>query len=151
MILRCMPATNFTAFPNVLLDRVMPHLNDTEFRVLAVIVRQTFGWQKEAKWLSHSLLRRSTGRESAAISRAVDQLVKRGLIVIRDADNRRLNRAAERRRSKSKLVFSIHPLLIQSAKYRMRIGFGRSDIGSSETENNKTEQEEITKHGDINA
>lgn len=146
-----MPAIRFTPFPNLLLDRVMPHLSDTEFRVLAVIVRQTLGWQQKAQWLSHSLLKRSTGRESAAISRAVDQLVKRGLIIVRDQGDRRVHQAAERRRSRSKLVYSIHHLLLQSATYRTEIGFGERPFGISKSENDKTKKEERKEHGGANA
>ncbi len=119
-----MPANRFTPFPNLLLDVVMPHLSDTEFRVLVIITRQTLGWRQEQKWLSHALLKYSTGRHSAAISRAIDGLVKRGLVVVRDEDARRLHRAAERRRSRSKLLYSLHPLLLESETYRSRIGFG---------------------------
>lgn len=127
-----------TPFPNILLDRVMRVVSDTEWRVLCVIVRQTYGWQKHEDWLSHGQLKRHTGRESAAISRAVDLLVRRGLIVIRNLSNERLHEPAERRRSRSKLVFTIHPLILGSALYRRRIGFGDFGLRTSESENNKS-------------
>lgn len=130
--------SRFTPFPNVILDRVMPHLSDTELRVLSVIVRQTFGWHQDRKWLSHALLKRLTGRESAAVSRAIDGLVKRGLVVIRDENDRRVHRAHERRRSRSKLSYCVHHLFLESETYRQRVGFGDSQKGSSESENDKT-------------
>jgi|CXWL01.1.fsa_nt_gi phage replication O-like protein O len=139
-----MPAsrvTNTTPFPNLLLDRVMPFLGDTEWRMLCVIVRQTFGWRKSEDWLSHSQLKSRTGRESAAVSRAVDTLVKRGLIVIRDRNDRRLHSTAERRRSRSRLVFAVHPLLLDSPLYRQRIGFGYLGFRSSKGENNKSKSD----------
>ena len=117
----------------------MPHLGDTEFRVLAVIVRQTLGWQQDRKWLSHSWLKRSTGREGAAVSRAVDRLVKRGLVVVCDENNRRVHQAAERRRSHSKLSYSVHHLFLESERYRERIGFKGRQSRSSQSEVNKTE------------
>lgn len=129
---------NTTPFPNLLLDSVMRFLSDTEWRVLCVIVRQTYGWQKPEDWLSHSQLKSHTGRESAAVSRAVDTLVKRGLIVVRDRSNRRLYSTAERRRSRSGLVFAIHPLFLESALYRRRIGLGDFTLRSSQSENNKS-------------
>lgn len=129
---------NTTPFPNLLLDRVMKLLSDTEWRVLCVIVRQTHGWQKPEDWLSHSQLKNRTGRESAAVSRAVDTLVKRGLIVVRDRFNRRLHSTAERRRSRSGLVFAIHPLFLESALYRRRIGLGDFTLRNSQSENNKS-------------
>lgn len=129
---------NTTPFPNLLLDRVMKFVSDTEWRVLCVIVRQTYGWRKPEDWLSHSQLKSHTGRESAAVSRAVDTLVKRGLIVVRDRFNRRLHSTAERRRSRSGLVFAIHPLFLESALYRRRIGLGDFTLRSSQSENNKS-------------
>ncbi|KAA0231976.1 MAG: hypothetical protein EDM74_14025, partial [Armatimonadetes bacterium] len=83
-------------------------------------------------------LKAHTGRESAAVSRAVDTLVKRGLIVVRDRFNRRLYSTAERRRSRSGLVFAIHPLFLESALYRRRIGLGDFTLRSSQSENNKS-------------
>lgn len=129
---------NTTPFPNFLLDRVMPHLCDTEWRMLCVIVRMTIGWQKSEDWLSHSQLKGRTGRESAAVSRAVDSLVKRGMVVIRDHNERRLHTAAERRRSRSRLVFEVHPRLLDSNLYRQRIGFGDFGFRNSKGENNKS-------------
>lgn len=136
---------NTTPFPNLLIDRVMPFVGDTEWRVLNVVVRQTWGWirqdgqRRESCWISHSLLKRRTGRARAAISLAVDNLVKRGLIVIKDADGTRLHTSEGRRRSRSRLTYSVHPLFLGSERYRVRIGFGNR---SSEGENNKTKLEE---------
>lgn len=129
--------SRFTPFPNVILDRVMPHLTDTEFRILALIVRQTLGWGQDQKWLSHGWIKECTGRESAAVSRAVDGLVKRGLVIVRDSAGRRISLAAERRRSHSKLSYSIHHLFLESERYRLRIGFGARQRRSSQSENNK--------------
>lgn len=129
---------NTTPFPNLLLDRVMPFLGDTEWRVLCVIVRLTFGWRKSEDWISHGQLKARSGRESAAISRAIDTLVKRGLILVRDRNERRLHSTAERRRSRSGLIFAVHPLLLDSTLYRRRIGFDHFGFRSSGSENNKS-------------
>ncbi|HEY8745354.1 MAG TPA: DnaA N-terminal domain-containing protein, partial [Chloroflexota bacterium] len=43
---------NGTIFPDVLLDRVMPHLSGAEFKVLAYVVRRTFGFKKESDSIS---------------------------------------------------------------------------------------------------
>ena len=93
--------------PTRLVDEVMPRLRDTELRVLLVVVRQTLGWQegpdpmhrKERDWLTQSQLMRRTGRASAAVARAVDALVRDGLIEVLDragtpAGRRRRNGAA---------------------------------------------------------
>ncbi|MDF2441467.1 MAG: Bacteriophage replication protein [Abditibacteriota bacterium] len=107
--------TPFTAFPNVLLDQVMPTLKDTEWRLLCVIVRQTIGWRDEAggrrqrDWISRSQLMRRTGRNSEALSRAVDRLVARRLIVVQDEAGRVLSTARQRQRLGSKLFYALHP------------------------------------------
>jgi len=106
-----------TPFPNFLLDRVMPKLRDTEFRLLAVVVRQTCGWvdrkgkRKTSDWLSHPQLKRKTGRSGTAVSRAIEVLVWSKLIVVRDMSGRALGNAIDRRRARSTLFYSLHPRL----------------------------------------
>jgi hypothetical protein len=132
--------TGTTPFPNFLLDRVMPRLTDTEWRLLCVIVRQTFGWhlgggiRKKADWMSHFQLKQRTGRQSAAISRAIDGLVRAGLISVRDLHGHALYLPAQRRRSHEHLVFAIHPLV---ATRRFQKRFAHARFGSSRSENNK--------------
>lgn len=89
----------------------MARLRDTEYRVLSVVLRQTWGWRKERDWLSHARLRQLTGRGSAAISRAIAVLVEAGLIVVRNRTGEVLATAAERRRERSGLYFSLQPSL----------------------------------------
>jgi biotin operon repressor len=109
---------NVTPFPNNLLDDYLPRLSDTAWRVLCVVVRSTNGWidpktggRKQADWLSQTQLIARTGRASAAISRAVDTLTQRGIIVVSNSTGQRLETPAERRRAK-RLYFAIHPGLL---------------------------------------
>lgn len=109
---------NTTPFPNALF-LVMPKLRDTEWRVLCVIVRFTRGWvdphtkrRKRVDWISHSQFKRATGRESAAISRAIDVLVRSGLIHVTDAAGRPLRSRHERRRLRSHLYFSVDQRIV---------------------------------------
>jgi len=114
--------SNFAAFPggmtpvpNGLLDRVMPTLRDTELRILLVVVRQTLGWQdgpdpaqrKEKDWLTQGQLMRRTGRASGAVSRAVDALVRAGLIDVLDRAGNLLKTPAERRRQLGRLYYRL--------------------------------------------
>lgn len=102
----------WTPFPNGLLDTRMPALRDTEWRVLCVVVRQTLGW-KEGKgrrrrdWLSHSQLKRRTGRAGEAVSRAVDNLVRQGLLEVRDEKGHLLLTKEKRRRSMGRLSYAL--------------------------------------------
>lgn len=68
--------------PNLLLDRLMPDLKDTELRVLLVVLRQTVGWNRpnRAVVLSFRRLKSLTGRHSEAISKALSSLQAKGLI-----------------------------------------------------------------------
>ena len=102
-----------TPFPNVLIDAFMPKLKDTEWRVLCVVVRQTLGWKaagghrKGQDWLSHSQLKLRTGRSNTAVSEAIQGLVERGLIAVRDAGGNTLHQATDRMRHNSRLYFSV--------------------------------------------
>lgn len=110
-------AMGTTPVPNDLLDVVMPGLRDTELRVLLVVVRQTLGWQvgadpkrrKERDWLTQSQLMRRTGRASGAVSRAVDALVRGGLIDVLDRAGLPVRTPAERRRHLGHLYYQLRP------------------------------------------
>ena len=109
-----------TPFPNILIDQMMPRLCDTEWRVVVVITRATLGWKdeitggrKQREWLSSRQLRARTGRESAAISQALDNLLKARIISITDGHGRPLSTAAERRRQRTKLSFGLHPDILE--------------------------------------
>ena len=129
-----------TPFPNFLLDRVMPRLRDTEWRILTVIVRQTLGWsigdgqRKAFDWLSHAQLKRRTGRSSAPISRAIDVLVRSGLIVVRDSFGVELQSANERRRSRSYLSFAVSP---QLGSPKIQQQFSHRRLANLQRKNNK--------------
>ena len=113
------PRTHVTPFPNVLLDTVMPLLKDTEWRILCVIVRPTLGWlvetgddrngrgRKARDWLTHSQLKQRTGRNSEAVSKAVDSLVRRGLLAVYDGNNRLLATPRQRQRCHHRMYFGL--------------------------------------------
>jgi hypothetical protein len=79
-----LPPTNrrFTKAPNLLFDRLLPTLKDTELRLLLVLIRETSGWNREGRTvnLSSQTLKLRTGRESEAIAKALSALVARGLL-----------------------------------------------------------------------
>lgn len=116
------PLTNTTPFPNGLIDEVMPTLRDTEWRLLCVVVRHTLGWRdgsqkgqrKASDWLTHRQLKAQTGRDSEAISKAVDALVKRGIIEVWSDTGKRLTTPHARRRCGGRLYFRLKPLVPKS-------------------------------------
>lgn len=83
----------------------MPTLSDTELRVLLVVLRQTVGWRKERDWLARSQLVVRTGRSAHAVSRAVDDLVRRGLVVVEDVEGYALATTEARRAARSALYY----------------------------------------------
>lgn len=109
-------------FPVGLIDGAMPHLTDTEWRVLCVVVRQTLGWsdpaggRKRRDWLSHSQLRRRTGRSGGAVSLAVDALVRSGLVEATDTLGGNLAGSASRRKAQR-----VYYALAQDWETRVRI------------------------------
>ncbi len=113
-------------FPALLLDRAMPRLTDTEWRLLCVIVRQTLGWQqpargdtaeignreagrKERDWLTQGQLAARTGRSSKPLSRAISGLVAKGFIQVLTDQGKPLDTPQERRRYPNKHWYRLHP------------------------------------------
>ena len=114
-----MPSAAFparsTPFPNRLLDDFMPILSDTEWRVLCVVARQTLGWEdgqggrKAADWLTQSQLKARTGRASEAVSRAIDGLVRKGLIQVCSEAGEVLATPQARQRCTGRMLFGLAP------------------------------------------
>jgi hypothetical protein len=132
-----------TPFPNIWLDRVMPFLTDTEWRLICILVRQTFGWirqnePKRSDWLSHSQLKRKSGRASAAVSRAIDVLCRNHLIVVTDAAKRPLTDPDARRRHRGRLYFRLtdSALLLESKRIRRKRGLRKAKTTKNTHTNN---------------
>lgn len=111
---------NTTPFPNYLLNEVMPTLKDTEWRLLCVVVRQTLGWmdattgmRKSSDWMTRSQFIEKTGRNSEALSSALDSLIRQNLIEAQDGKGKSLRTPQERRQVRGRTYYSLHPLLIQ--------------------------------------
>lgn len=74
------PAPSHTQTPNDLFDHWLPHLNESELKVLLVIIRKTFGWHKERDRISISQLQRLTGLSEPSVLGAVKSLISKGVI-----------------------------------------------------------------------
>ncbi|MGV3615151.1 MAG: hypothetical protein ACO1SV_07430 [Fimbriimonas sp.] len=116
-------ARGWCPVPNEILDRLMPRLRDTEFRLLCVVCRATLGRRNPATgkrrrrdWLSHAQLMRRTGRGSAAVSRALASLVVSGLVRAEGEDLRELRTARERRSHRGRVYLSICDSLWKSVE-----------------------------------
>lgn len=106
---------NFTPTPNILFDKLLKGLNNSELKILLVIIRQTNGWvdkktgkRKGRDRINHSQFIKKTGLSKRAISYAVGSLLQKGLIEITDSSGNTFNNAYER---KGKYILYYSPLL----------------------------------------
>ena len=80
-----------------------------------MITRKPHGWRGDRgghrgrDWLTHRQLKARTGRASEALCRAIETLVRRGLIEVMDEAGQALGTAAERRRCGERLRFRLSP------------------------------------------
>jgi len=74
---------NFTQTPNVLFDEWLPYLKEVELKVILVIYRKTFGWQKKKDQISLSQLQEKTGASRDKVCDAVNSLIEKKLITKR--------------------------------------------------------------------
>ena len=116
----------FTALPNALIDEVMPRIKDTEWRLLCVIARQTLGWadkngkRKARDWMSQNQLIARTGRNSAALSAALNVLVCENLIECQAENGEPLLTPEQRRQHRGRVYFSLAPHQIQPTKSELQ-------------------------------
>ena len=75
-------APRFTMIPDVLLDQQLPDLGHAELKVLLVIMRKTYGWQKAADQISLSQLAQLTGLSRQSVSTATQTLEEHGYILV---------------------------------------------------------------------
>lgn len=74
---------NYTQTPNSFFDEWVPKLKEGELRVMLVIMRQTFGWQKTWDYISLSQLEKKTGMYRQGVIQALRSLIKKGLVAKR--------------------------------------------------------------------
>ena len=98
-----MQYSNNTYVPNYIFDSFLPVLTLAELKVYLIIVRQTNGWvnkatgtRKQSDRISRSQFMTKTGLSRYAISMAVDSLIKKGLIIATDSQNRPLQNTVDR-------------------------------------------------------
>ena len=73
---------SWTKVPNLVFDNLMPTLKDTELRILLILIRSTSGWNRSGSpvILPYHQLKKRAGRGSEAISKAIAELSRLGLI-----------------------------------------------------------------------
>lgn len=72
---------NYTQTPNDFFDEIAKTLKEGELRVLLVVMRQTFGWQKRWDRISLSQLEQKTGMCRDSVNNALKSLIEKKLII----------------------------------------------------------------------
>ena len=79
----------YTPVPNNLFDYHLKTLTPSELKVLLVVVRQTLGYydpitggRKKVAWIARSVFSSRTGLSNSYVSKAIDKLAHKGLIII---------------------------------------------------------------------
>ena len=73
---------NHTQVPNVFMDVHMKNLSGSQIKILLAITRKTIGWHKQtSEAIAYSQMKDLTGLENSAISTAIGELEKMGLVV----------------------------------------------------------------------
>lgn len=72
---------NWTQIPNKLIDEYMSELKGSELMIMLAICRKTIGWHKQCDDISGSQLAEITGLARETISRSVQSLEEKNLII----------------------------------------------------------------------
>ncbi len=89
---------NYTQIPNILFDKFMKELNNSELKILLIIIRQTDGWfdqntgiRKESDRITYGQFVKRTGLSKRTVSSAIDSLFRKKLINISEKSGKILN------------------------------------------------------------
>jgi phage replication O-like protein O len=106
----------FTQVPNEIFDKHLPHLTLAELKLLLVVIRQTIGWvfkksgkRKTRDRISHEHFIRKTNLSRKIISKSLQSLVTKGLIIISDYRGNILE-SPYKRKGRSYLYYSFSGL-----------------------------------------
>lgn len=98
---------NTTQVPNTIFDLHLPSLKEAELKILLVIIRQTVGWidvrtgnRKERDRICISQFRQKTGLSSRSITKALQALSEKNLIVITGFKGETLSYSCDRKGKK---------------------------------------------------
>lgn len=91
-----------TIFPDALLDRVMANLTGAEFKVLAYIVRRTFGFKKESDTISlDQICNGVRRRDGCALDEGTGLSKKTAIVALKGLEDKGVI-VAQRRMSRDK-------------------------------------------------
>lgn len=89
---------NVTLIPNIILDEWMPQLSPSEFELIMVIARQTYGWHKETEWIAYSQFANKTGLSLDSVAVGLKSLKQKQYIQTFTKEGANLQGASSGRR-----------------------------------------------------
>ena len=102
-----------TQVPNRILDHYLPNLSLGELKILLVIIRKTNGWidkctgkRKGRDRISHSQFKVKAGLCSRVVSKALQSLILKGLIIASD-QTCNLVQTSQERKGNPRLYYSL--------------------------------------------
>ena len=107
-----------TQVPNIIFDKYLPNLKESELKILLIIIRQTYGWvntktgkRKTRDRITQSQFIKKTGLSRRVISKTIKSLVEKKLIIASDFERKELYDSIDRK-GKSYIFYSFHPVHI---------------------------------------
>lgn len=101
-----------TQVPNIFFDLHLPSLTESELKILLIIIRQTNGWidrntgkRKSQDRISHSQFIIKTGLSRRVISKAIENLISKGIVNVTCRNGNNLQGSNDRR-GKTSLIYS---------------------------------------------
>ena len=138
-----MAIPNTTQIPNNLFDGEMQKMKDTELRITLVVARKTLGWiedektgmRKKEDWISHSQLKKLTGRSSRALSPAIENCIQKGWIEARGEKGEILDTKGRRRGKK--IFYRLGKIFLDKVPTSEKSSIEKSSIEKSSIEKSK--------------
>jgi hypothetical protein len=77
--------------PNLIVDRLLPHLSGPQAKLLLVVCRKTFGWRKSVDLISFGQFEAEAGISRSSTYEALEAFVRSGLLLKTDHGPRQIN------------------------------------------------------------
>lgn len=74
---------NRAQIPNEIFDDILPHLMDSEARIVTAMARKIYGWNKQSDDIAYSQFEKMTGYKRASIMRIIERLERKGVISVK--------------------------------------------------------------------
>ncbi|HEU4718206.1 MAG TPA: hypothetical protein VFU15_10245 [Bacteroidia bacterium] len=111
-----------TPVPRAVFD-LIPALNESELKVLLVVIHKTLGWKsekthtgrKECDWISGKQFQKGTGLSDRAISKATASLVAQKWLIVMD-DCGKVLETPQERKGKTRLYFRLAQALMPATE-----------------------------------